>query len=118
MRRRGFLWLSLTLVALAAFGFGLYAQDSESSNEETTAEEATIDETEETTIDEAQEATTDEAEEATIDTKDEATDEAPPTSASDTIDWEEALFVLMVVALVMLGLIGFEWIHRRKQSFR
>lgn len=50
-----------------------------------------------------------------------STDETPATAAPSTatggaMDWQEGVFVLLVVALVMLSLIGIEWIHRRNQS--
>ncbi len=32
------------------------------------------------------------------------------------IRWEEAAFVLGALVIVMGGLIGFEWVHRRKMS--
>jgi len=52
----------------------------------------------------------------TPDTDDAASDGVAP-DASAGMDWQEATFVLLVVAIVMAGLIGFEWINRRKQSF-
>lgn len=49
--------------------------------------------------------------------------ETAPASSADsaaatsmTLNWEEGVFALLVVAVVMLGLIGFEWIHRRNQT--
>jgi len=32
------------------------------------------------------------------------------------IRWEEAAFVLGALLIVMAGLIGFEWVHRKKMS--
>lgn len=45
---------------------------------------------------------------------------ASPEGASDqdqgtAINWDEALFVLLVLLLVMAGMIGFEWVHRRRE---
>jgi len=59
---------------------------------------------------------TDEGATVAPDTSDAASDAAAP-EPSDGMDWQEAAFVLLVVAIVMAGLIGFEWINRRKQSF-
>lgn len=43
--------------------------------------------------------------------------EAPADQGeASAIDLQEGLFALMVVAVVMMGLIGFEYIHRRKRS--
>lgn len=41
---------------------------------------------------------------------------APAPVVTGALDWQEGVFVLLVVALVMLSLIGVEWIHRRNQS--
>lgn len=45
-----------------------------------------------------------------------STDETPATATGGAMDWQEGVFVLLVVALVMLSLIGVEWIHSRNQS--
>lgn len=37
-------------------------------------------------------------------------------SEGTSINLQEGLFALLVVAVVMMGLIGFEYIHRRKRS--
>jgi len=46
----------------------------------------------------------------------ETTESAADQPDGTTIDLQEGLFALMVVAVVMMGLIGFEYIHRRKHS--
>jgi len=60
--------------------------------------------------------TTDEGATVAPATGDAAGDAAAPAT-NDSMDWQEAAFVLLVIAIVMAGLIGFEWINRRKQSF-
>ncbi len=44
-----------------------------------------------------------------------AVEEAPQDQDQSTvIKWDEAAFVLLVLFLVMAGMIGFEWVHRRR----
>lgn len=41
-----------------------------------------------------------------------AEDQATP--APSALDWRQATFVLLITAIVMAGLVGFEWVHRRR----
>lgn len=78
--------LWLSLIMVLWVGCALYAQDAGTPPETAPATDA------------AQEAT------------------APAAPATGMLDWQEGVFALLVVALVMLSLIGVEWIHRRNQS--
>jgi len=65
----------------------------------------------------AQEAQSTDEGSAVVSATDDAVDDVVAQDAGNAMDWQEAIFVLLVIAIVMAGLIGFEWIHRRKQSY-
>ena len=86
MKTKGTLWLSLIMILL--LGWASYAQDAGTPPEATPT----------TSTDETPAAAT------------------PATATGGALDWQEGVFALLVVAVVMLSLIGVEWIHRRNRS--
>jgi uncharacterized membrane protein YdfJ with MMPL/SSD domain len=92
LKRYSWLALIFTLVAALAIGITGMAQDDDG------AEEAPATEAAEETAEEASEETAEE------------------TAETSSLEWEEAIFVLMVIAIVMGGLVGFEYIQRRRHT--
>ncbi len=89
MKKNQWVWISLLVVVLLSAG--VYAQDGDDAgdtNNETTATEAST----------------------------EATSSDNDSSSEEGVRLEEAVFALIAVAIVMAGLIGFEFIHRQKRT--